>query len=165
MAKKSISIICLLTFLLLPAAARAQLKGAIELTSKAEVEVTTTNAKGEKEVKRVEASKANVMPGDTVIFTVTYVNNGSKQATDVAVKNPVPEHMVYVDKSVEGKGTKIDFSVDNGKTFGAPDKLKVKNPEGNDRSATTADYTTIRWIVETLPPGGKGSVSFRAKVK
>ena len=165
MIRKGFSIFFIAAALLLPAAARAQQKGAVELKSVAEVEITTTNAKGEKEVKRIEASQANVAPGDTVIFTVFFVNNGSKPATDIAVKNPVPEHMVYVDTTAEGKGTKIDFSVDKGKTFGSPDKLKVKTPDKKERPATAADYTVVRWIVEKLPPGGKGSVSFRAKVK
>ena len=165
MRQKGFGIICMIALLLLPAAAQAQKKGGVDLKTVAEVEVVTTNAKGEKEVNRVEASQANVAPGDTVIFTVFFVNNGSKPATDIAVKNPVPEHMVYVDTTAEGKGTKIDFSVDKGKTFGSPDKLKVKTPDKKERPATAADYTVIRWIVEKLPPGGKGSVSFRAKIK
>lgn len=163
--RKAFSIICLCALLALPVAARAQQKGAIDLTTKAEVDVTSTNAKGEKEVRRVEASQTNVVPGDTVIFTVSYVNKGSKPASDVAVKNPVPEHMVYVDKSAEGTGTKIEFSADKGKTFSAQDKLKIKTPDGKERPATAADINLIRWTVAKLAPGGKGSVSFRAKVK
>jgi len=156
---------CLLALLLLPAAARAQQKGPIEIKTHAEVVITTTNAKGEKEVRLVDASQAKVAPGDEVVFTVTYANNGTKEAANVAVKNPVPEHMVYVDKSAEGAGTRIDFSVDHGKTFATPDKLKITAAGGKERPATAADYTVIRWTVEKLPPGGKGSVSFRAKVK
>jgi len=37
--------------------------------------------------------------------------------------NPVPENMTYIDKSAEGKGARIDYSVDGGKTYGAADKL------------------------------------------
>lgn len=163
MSKTTISI--MVALLLLPPAAWAQQKSPIELKSIAEVEVAATNAKGEKEVKRVDASKANVVPGDVVIFTNQYTNAGDKPATDVAIKNAVPEHMVYVDGSAEGKGTRIEFSADKGKTYGTPDKLTVIDAKGAARKAAARDYTNIRWIVEKLPAGGKGSVSFRAKVK
>lgn len=163
---KKTAVIMMMAFLLAPAAVRAQQKGGIELTSVAEVEVTTTNAQGQKEVKLVEAAKTNVVPGDTVIFTNYYTNTGKEPATGVVIKNPVPEHMVYVDKSAEGKDTKIDFSVDKGKTFAAAGQLKVKDASGKEQAAVAADYTHIRWIVEKpVAKGGKGSVSFRAKVK
>jgi uncharacterized repeat protein (TIGR01451 family) len=155
-----------LVVLLLPAAARAQQQGSIELKSIAEVEVTETNAKGVKEVKRVDAAKSKVVPGDVVIFTTTYTNIGKQPADKVMITNPVPEHMDYLDKSAEGKGAKIDFSVDKGKNYGTPDKLMVTDAQGKTRKAGPADYTTIRWImVKPVPPGGTGSVSFRARLQ
>jgi len=161
------TVVILMTALLLaPALAPAQQKGGVELRSVAEVDVAQKNEKGEKVVKRVEASKANVVPGDTVIYTVTYLNSGDDPATDVVIKNPVPEHMVYLDKSAEGAGTRIDFSVDHGKSFGPADTLQVKGARGKERQGTAADITHIRWVLEQpLEKGSKGSVSFRAKVK
>lgn len=151
--------------LLLPAAARAQ-QGSIELKSIAEVEVTETNAKGVKEVKRLDASKAKVVPGDVVIFTTTYTNIGKQPADKVVITNPVPEHMDYLDKSAEGKGANINFSVDKGKSYGTPDKLMVTDAQGKTRKAGPMDYTTIRWtLVKPVPPGGTGSVSFRARLQ
>lgn len=138
----------------------------VELKSVAEVEVTVKNEKGEKEVKRVAADKANVTPSDTVIFTNYYTNKGDKPATDVVITNPVPDNMVYVDKTAEGKEAKIEFSVDKGKSYGLPEKLVVKDKDGKERAATGADYTNIRWTVKKpVVKGGAGSVSFRAKVK
>lgn len=162
--RKSAAIIIML--LLAPAAVSAQQKGGVELKSAAEVEVVRQNAKGEKEVKHVDAAKANVVPGDTVIFTITYVNKGDKPAANVAVKNPVPGQMLYLDKSAEGAGARIDFSADNGRTFGPAGSLKVKAADGKERPALAADITHIRWTLEKpVAPGGSGSVSFRAKVK
>ncbi len=91
--------------------------------------------KGEKEVKRVDTAKAKVVPGDIVIFSTYYTNIGSKPAANVMITNPVPEHMVYMDRSAEGKGTTIEFSVNGGKSYSAPDKLSRhrrigKIPEG-----------------------------------
>lgn len=152
--------------LLVPVLAVAQQKAAIELKTVSEVEVTATNAKGEKEVKRVEAAKVNVTPGDTVIFTTSYSSNVKKPAENVAITNPVPEHMTYVDKSAEGAGTRIEFSIDGGKSYNTPDKLIVTVSPGKTRPAFAADYTHIKWtLTRPLQPGGKGSVSFKAKVK
>ncbi|MDH4164263.1 MAG: hypothetical protein OEW15_16490 [Nitrospirota bacterium] len=152
--------------LLVPALAGAQQKAAIDLRTLSQVEVTTTNAKGEKEMKRVEAARANVTPGDMVIFTTSYSSNVKKPAENVAITNPVPEHMVYVDRSAEGAGTRIEFSIDGGKTYSAPEKLIVTVGPGKTRPALAADYTHIKWtLTKPLQPGGKGSVSFRAKVK
>jgi uncharacterized repeat protein (TIGR01451 family) len=128
--------------------------------------VKQKNAEGKEEVKRVDATKTKVLPGETVIFTNYYTYAGDKPATNVVIKNPVPDHMIYLDGTAEGKGAKIEFSVDKGATFAAADKLKVKAANGQERRAAAADYTNIRWTLETpLQKGGKGSVSFRAKVK
>src|SRR5512139_193203 len=85
--------------LLAPATLPAQQKGGIELATVAEVEVTGKNAQGEKEVKRMEAAMAKVVPGEVVIFTTRYANKGKEPANNVTIMNPVPEHMTYVDKS------------------------------------------------------------------
>lgn len=152
--------------LLLPLSAGAQERGTIELKSISEVEVVTKSAAGKKEVKRVDTGKATVVPGDTVVFTTTYRNIGDKPAEKVVITNPVPEHTLYVEKSAEGKGTVIDFSVDGGKSYASPDNLTVKDTQGKTRKAGAADYTHIRWTLnKSLVSGGKGSVSFKAKIK
>lgn len=165
MITKKVVIVFSMIFLL-SFQANAADKGTVELRSTAEVEVTVKNDKGEKEVKRIDAAKADVVPGDVVIFTTYFTNNDKKPASDVVINNPMPEHMLYVDGSAEGAGTKIEFSVDKGKSFGTQDKLKTKGADGKERPAGPSDYTSIRWtLTGPLAPGGKGSVSFRAKVK
>jgi len=138
----------------------------VELQSLAEVEIEVVNEKGEKEVRRVDAEEATVIPGDTVIFTTTYINKGKEAADNVVIKNPVPKHMTYVDFSAEGDGTTITFSVDGGKSFDFVANLKVKDRDGRERRAVASDYTDISWVVERgLKPAGKGSVAFRARLK
>jgi uncharacterized repeat protein (TIGR01451 family) len=164
MKRTGLGILCAL--LLLPVAARAQQQGSIELKSTAQAEVVETNKKGEKQVKHVDVSKAKVVPGDVVVFTTTYKNVGKQPADKVTIMNPVPEHMLYMDQSADGKGMKIDFSVDKGMSYGSPDTLTVIDALGNKQRATILDYTNIRWIaVKPLAPGGKGTVSFKAKLK
>ena len=152
--------------LLMPAAVWAQQKKGIEIKTVSEVEITQTDAEGKKEVKRIDATNKSVAPGTAVIFTNYYTYSGDKPATDVVIKNPVPEHMSYLDGTAEGKNTKIEFSVDQGKTYATADKLKVKSADGKERRAAAADYTHIRWTIEKpLQNGAKGSVSFRAMLK
>jgi len=164
MTKTVVSMVLLV--LLLPMTAAAQKKGSIELRSSSEVEVATTNAKGEKEVKRVDAAASKVIPGDVVIFTTQYANVDKKPAENVVIMNPVSEHVVYVENSAEGLGMKVEFSVDQGKRYAAPDKLVKTDAQGVSRRAAAREYTHIRWTLgKPLAPGGKGSVSFRAMVK
>jgi uncharacterized repeat protein (TIGR01451 family) len=159
-------LVALTLALLMPASAWTQQKGAIELKSVAEVEVTQTNARGEKEIKRVDAGKANVVPGDIIIFSTYYTNISNKTAGNVIITNPVPEHMLYMERSAEGKGSTIEFSVNGGKSYGTLDKLNVTDASGKSRKAVASDYTHIKWTVsKPVAPGGKGDVSFKAKLK
>lgn len=139
-------------------------KQPIKVVSKAFVEKTIVNKQGEKELVRVPATK--VLPGKEVIFVDTYVNEGKKAADQVTLKNPVPAHMVYVDGSATGEGTRVTYSVDGGKTFGPLAKLTVTGADGAKRPALVADVTTIRWQRTTpLAPGKKARVEFRARLK
>jgi uncharacterized repeat protein (TIGR01451 family) len=152
--------------LLAPAAVWAQQKGAIVLKSVAEVEVTEKNDKGEKVVKRVDVEKATKAPGDTVVFTTTYTNTGQQPATGVVITNPIDEHMTYVDRSATGDNTRIEFSMDGGKTYNTPEKLTIKSAQGLVRPARAEEYTHIRWtLTKPLSAGSTGSVSFKAKIK
>jgi len=148
------------------APARAQVNKGVELKSVAETDIVVTNAKGEKETKRIEVTKGNVTPGDTVIFTTYYVNNGDNPVSGTAIKNPVPLHTVYLDGTAGGEGATIEFSVDNGKSYGLPKSLKVTDADGKERPAKASDYTHIRWTFnDPLNAGAKGSVFFNAKIK
>jgi uncharacterized repeat protein (TIGR01451 family) len=156
----------MMVFLLVPAVSPALQKGGVEIRSFAEVEVIRKDESGAKVVTRVDAAKSNVQPGDTVIFTITYLNNGNEPVTDVAVKNPIPQHMLYLDKSALGEGTRIDFSTDNGKSYGPIDKIRVRSADGKERPARAADITFVRWTLEKpLKKGGTGNVFFQAKLK
>lgn len=164
MMKKILFILAMLVFSATHAMAAD--KNPLELISVNEVEVKVKNSKGVDEVKRVDAAKANVTPGDTVIFTTRYSYIGDKPATNVVITNPMPDHMLFTEGTAEGKGTKIDFSADNGKSYAPAGKVKVKDAKGKERVATAADYTHIRWVFKgALEKGAKGEVSFRAKVK
>jgi uncharacterized repeat protein (TIGR01451 family) len=138
-------------------------KGQIEVASKAEVEVSVVNEQGEKEVKLMPASR--VLPGTVVVYTVSYRNAGAEAADDIVITNPVPQHMIYLADSASGLETTITFSVDHGKSYRAPEELRVVNSDGSERPALAADYTHVRWTRELpLLASQEGSVSFRARL-
>jgi uncharacterized repeat protein (TIGR01451 family) len=160
--------IALTVLILLPAwSARAVEEGTksgVEIKAIAEVEVVEKKPDGTEETRRVPAAK--VVPGTTVIYTLSARNASDKPATDVVVTNPIPEHVEYVDGSGSTNGERLSFSVDGGKTWGPKEQLKVKGADGAMRAALPADFTHIRWQFEKpLAPGESRAVSFRAKVE
>lgn len=158
------SISILLTAVLFSGPAFSDEKEHIKLNNIAEMEKTVVNAEGEKEIVRVQAAK--VLPGNEIIFTITYENISDQAIDNVVIVNPVPEHMFYKDGSASGKDTDITFSVDNGKAYNKPDKLKVMGEDGKERKAEASEYTDIRWVVKSsIKPGENGRVEFKAELE
>lgn len=145
-----------------PAAALAE--GDIVVQSIAETEVEVVNAAGHKEKKR-EAVKIAI-PGTQVIYTTRFTNKGAKPAGNVVIDNPIPANTAFITGSAFGANTAISYSVDGGKSYDLPGKLRVRNADGSTRAAEPRDYTHIRWrYVGELVPGKRGEVGFRVVIK
>ena len=146
------------------AAASAQdaARGCIELKNVGEVEQTYVDAAGKNATRLVPAAK--VVPGDEIVWTITANNVCTTAAADVAITNPVPEHMTYVGDTAFGPGATIEFSLD-GNSFAAPAALLVRNPDGNQRPARAEEYRHIRWVLgRPMGPSETLIVRYRAKV-
>ena len=155
--------VLLVVLLLLGGVVSAQ-QGAIRLEHKAEQWQSVTDENGVETMQLVEAS--NVVPGEKVLFTVTYINTGDQPAEDVTITNPVPRHMVYVDDSAAGENTSILFSADGGESFATASDLLVRSSDGTQRPAGASDYTHVRWIIRSdVASGTSGTVQFMATVK
>jgi uncharacterized repeat protein (TIGR01451 family) len=147
----------------LPSAIHAQAAGTIELKNIVEVEIETKNAQGKIERKRAPVTLA--IPGTEVIYTTTFKNTGNKPAGNIVINNPIPNNTTLVAGSTFGTNADISFSVDD-KTFTTPDKLKVKGKDGKEVTATTADYTAIRWTYKgELAAGKSAEAGFRTVIK
>jgi uncharacterized repeat protein (TIGR01451 family) len=138
----------------------------VEITTRAEREIEVVE-KGVK-VKRL-APPQKMLPGEDVVYTISYANKSARPAERVTVTNPVPKHTRYKDGTATGENTDISFSVDGGKTFATPDKLTVtvRDKSGKDvqRPANGYDYTHIRWVVkQNVAPGQSGSMRFRVVI-
>lgn len=137
-------------------------RGCIELKAVAEVQETYVDERGNSATRLVPAAK--VVPGDEVIWTIVANNVCATAAGDVAITNPVPEHMRYVGSSAFGPGANIVFSLD-GSTFGAPEALVVAEADGSRRPARADEYSAIRWVLpRPMGPSESLVVRYRATV-
>ena len=137
-------------------------QGKIELKSVVEKEVRVVNDAGEEVVQLVTADK--VVPGDVVIYTVTYTNVADEAVENVVITNPINTALSYVPDSAFAPGADVSFSADGGKSFAALTDLTVER-DGAPVAAGVDDLTHIRWILrEPLDPGAQGFARFRARL-
>jgi len=151
--------------LLIPLAATAGTpqQAPIVVRTVVEAEVPVKSAQGKIEKKRIPVSKAP--PGNEVIYTTTFTNQGDKPAGNIAIINPIPAHTTYLSGTVFGDNTEVTYSSDGGKTYAAPEQLRIKTPDGRERQALPSEYTHIRWIYKgDLAVAKVGTVGFRAVV-
>lgn len=137
-------------------------RGCIELKTVAEVEETYVDANGNSATRLTPAAK--VVPGDEVVWTIVANNVCTTPAGDVAITNPVPEHMRYVGNSAFGPGSNIEFSLD-GAAFASADALTVAEADGSRRTARADEYSAIRWALpRPMGPSESLVVRYRAVV-
>lgn len=158
--KRIISLVAALSVLMLSVQAFAQPVVSISITAEKEVTV--------EKVKKMVPAK-DITPGDVIFYTISYINSGDSAATNAVLDDPIPQGTVYMPGTAYGSGTDITFSIDGGKTFKKPSVLtyEVKQSGGKveKKVASPEQYTHIRWVINTIPAGGKGQVGFQVKVK
>lgn len=163
MRKYVASFILLAAIFLLSAAAWAAPN--VEIKIKAEKGKVVTKD-GKKSTKMVVAK--NLTPGEIIHYTVLYRNTGNEVATNAVVSDPIPKGTVYIPGSASETG-ELTFSIDQGKTFKKPALLsyEMKSPDGSveKRVASPEEYTHIRWVIDKIPAGANGKVSFQVKVQ
>lgn len=149
---------------LLPAGfALAQDKGCIELKTTAQTEHTVTGPDGRPQTTLVPA--ATVVPGTEVIWTVTATNICGKPTGDVAIDSPVPAHMFFIADSAVAAAFTVSYSVD-GKRYGSPETLTVRNPDGSTRAARPDEFRHVRYAMRAaLAPGEAVSARYRTRVE
>jgi uncharacterized repeat protein (TIGR01451 family) len=153
-----------LVALLLSSAVFAADAPPIVIQSTAEREVVATDADGN-QVTTMERV-TNASPGDVIVYTVTYANNGTDPADNVVITDPLPAEMAYIGGSAFGAGTELVASADGGLSWGAPDALTLADADGTTRPARPDEITHLRWTLRNaVPAGGRGFVRFKASVR
>lgn len=134
----------------------------LDVRTVAQKEEAFTNDAGETETRLVAPD--SVIPGDKVVYTITFTNVGAEAADDVVVTNPIDPSLTYVRGSAFGAGMTIEFSADGGQSWGTAAELTVTDADG-ERRAEPEDYTHLRWTLEgDLAPGATGVARFSAIV-
>ena len=129
----------------------------------AEVE-QASQAHGRETTKLTSAER--VVSGDTVIYTLEVRNTAPTSVPRPVVTYAIPTHMTYTPDSAVGPGADVSYSVDAGRSFDAPENLRIQEPGGQVRAATAADYTHIRWQLKNALKGNSVAfVRFRARAK
>lgn len=157
------TVVVLVFFLVAPLTAWAKPSIALEISTSREV---VEKVDGKEVRKIVPADRAE--PGQALIYTIKYRNDGDETATNVVIDDPIPEGMSYLPGSATEKG-ELSFSIDDGKTYKKPSLLtyEITNPDGSKekRTASPELYTNIRWQIPEIAAGAKGEVGFRVKIK
>lgn len=159
---KTVSRILLIAFALSVTGAFAQEQGHLNVRTMVQKEEIIVNASGDEERRLIDADV--VIPGDNVVYTITFTNISDETAENVSITNPISENLTYVEGSAFGPGMVIEFSVDGGQNFDEAVELKV-SADGESRPADVEDFTHVRWTLENeLEPGAQAMAHFRAQL-
>lgn len=102
-----------------------------------------------------------VVPGDRLLFTTRYRNDGAQPVTNFVVTNPLPSAVVPTSEATAS----TEVSVDGGKTWGLLSTLKVADGQSGMRAASGSDVTHLRWTIARIAPGADGQVEYHAIVR
>jgi uncharacterized repeat protein (TIGR01451 family) len=103
-----------------------------------------------------------VVPGDKLVFVLSYHNLGHAPASNFVVTNPMPGAVAFQAASDQT----AQVSVDGGRNWGAISQLRIKEQDGTVRNARPEDVTHVRWALKgAIPVGAQGKLSFRGIVR
>jgi uncharacterized repeat protein (TIGR01451 family) len=146
------------------AAAASSTASGLTLATSIEKLMEVAGADGEGAAELIPV--ATPLPGDEVVYTVTFTNAKAEAVENVRITSVIPRELRYLEGTAFGPGCQVLYSVDGGRTYGLPAELSVVADDGSLRVATAADYTHIRWVLQTpLDGGAKGFARFGAIVR
>lgn len=138
----------------------ALLANQVALDSEVFVERSVEQADGS--VTVVVEEPTRVVPGDSLVFVLSYENAGAEPAENFVVTNPMPDAVAFVE-AIDGGAV---YSVDGGTVFAPLTELRIASDGGVDRAAQPVDVTHIRWtLTEPIAPGASGQLRFRGVVR
>lgn len=154
----------LMSVVLIALSAVAGAQGHLDVQTTVQKQEVFVNEEGESGTRLVPAEV--VVPGERVIYTITFRNVSGEPADNVVITNPIAEDLMYVDGSAFGPGMEIVFSVDGGNTFAKADELTVVEQDGEIRDAAAGDFTHVRWVMQNdLAAGAQGTARFAATLE
>ena len=122
--------------------------------------VTTTAEDGTIQTEYVAAD--TVIPGEQLVYGLSYTNGGTEAADNVILTVPVPEAVSYIENSATTQNASVAFSIDGGESFSPRGDLRV-SVDGEERAALADEITHVRWTFkEPIPPAATGKLIFKA---
>lgn len=112
--------------------------------------------------KELALPAARVQPGDTLLYSAVYRNQGKTTLNDVVASLPVPQGM----QIAPAQADELQASVD-GKTFARlPLVRKVRQADGRwaDVPVPLAEIRHVRWPARALAAGEQFNASLRVRV-
>ncbi|GEM_PF-2159027 len=106
----------------------------------------------------LESDEDEVMPGEEITYTINFSNTGDRQATDVVISD-------YVDYSGIGLGTVFLPGSVGHSPPGAIEYYDAGAGMWVDVAPAPENVKGVRIILEALPPGMGGYLSFRVRVR
>lgn len=144
---------------LMPWATPAHAQLPVELKGEVRVVKTTIDEHGKPKEELLPPDL--VVPGDRLVFSTSYMNNGVESVENFVVNNPIPPAVRLADDADQD----LTVSVDGGKNWGRIAELVVVNEDGTSRPAQTADVTHIRWTLTVVEPGQGGRLEYPAIIR
>jgi uncharacterized repeat protein (TIGR01451 family) len=120
------------------------------------------------EVARQGGDANALLPGDVILYRLTFTNITDVQVRNVELKDPVPAGLHYVDGSAtaDREDVTITYSIDGGQTF--MDRPMIEQVIDGERVVNPAPpemYTHIRWLVsDWVQPGAQVTAEFTAQL-
>ena len=102
---------------------------------------------------------AEVVPGETLVFTTRYRNSTGAVVDNFVITNPLPEAVALA------AAGEFEVSVDDGATYGALSAMTVTDAAGARRPAEPSDVTHLRWVLPQLAVNAAGTVEYRGIVR
>ena len=136
------------------------------MTASQKVEVERQVKQDDGTVQIVMSAPDTVLPGDMLVYTVSYLNDKQDVTDNFRLDMPIPSEVLYLEGSADIENANILYSTDNGATFKSRESLEVRLPSGASRLAAASDITHIRWtLTQSLQPGDQGEIRFKGRLK
>ena len=130
--------------------------------------ITAQNLMAGDERHQEQADPNALLPGDVVLFRLTFTNRLDVPVRNVEFKDPLPAGLRYLGSSAtaDRDDVVIAYSIDGGRTFLADPLIEeVIDGERVTRPAPPEMYTHIRWLVrDWVQPGARVTAEFRAQL-
>jgi len=120
------------------------------------------------EIARQGGDPNTALPGDVILYRLTFTNTTDVPVRNVEFKDPLPADLRYVigSATADRDSVLISYSIDGGRIFSAEPLIEVVvDGERVTRPAPPELYTHIRWLVTGwVQPGAQVTAEFRAQL-